>query len=170
MQKDAHISIIQLIKSGDISVQFEISNLRAHRDIDINIRTYLVKSDQFTEMQAQIMHLNTEIQATQNVEIKQHLDNKLQNLLEVEKDFIANTLYLAETLSKIEPRSERLALAIQLFEEGKIREVDAMLSEEDLLNDQFFLLAWVEYQEKKIQTLENDFDHILNQNSTLDWQ
>lgn len=158
MPKDTNISIIQLIKSGEISVSFEISNVRANRDINVYVRTYLEKSDHYTEIQQHIRQTKADMQKADSLSDKLHFDQKLQNLYKVEQDFIANTLYLAETLSKIEPRTEKLKKAIALFEEGKIREADAILAEVDLLDDQFNLITYVEYQEKKIQNLENDLN------------
>lgn len=162
MPKDTNISIIQLIKSGEISVSFEISNVRANRDINVYVRTYLEKSDHYTEIQQHISQIKADMQKAKKLSDKLHFDQKLQTLYKVEEDFIANTLYLAETLSKIEPRTEKLKKAIALFEETKIREADTVLAEADLLDDQFNLITYVEYQEKKIQNLENDINSPLN--------
>jgi hypothetical protein len=51
---NTNISIIQLIKSGEISVNFEISNIKAHKDINVHIRSYLKKSVQYNEIQEHI--------------------------------------------------------------------------------------------------------------------
>lgn len=155
MPNTTHISIIQLIKSGKISVTHEISKIRAGKDINIYIRTYLEKSDHYRAIQQHIGEATTAFQQAQNLADQLHFDEKRQQIYQIEKDFICNTLYLADTLSKIDPRTERLKKAIQLFEEAKISEADAVLAEADLLNDQFALLAFVEYQKNKIQTLTN---------------
>jgi len=138
-----------LIKSGDISVEFEISNLRAHKDINVHIRTYLEKSDHYKEVRKHIIQVTKELQKTESPVNRLHLNQKLQNLYKIETDLISNTLYLAETLSKIEPRTDNLKRALELFEQAEIKEADAILNEADLLNDQFNLIAFVEYQEKK---------------------
>jgi hypothetical protein len=158
MSKNTNISIIQLIKSGEISVNFEISNIRAGKDINVNIRTYLEKSDHYQVIQQHIREAKTDMLNAEDTIDKLYFDEKLQNLYKVEKDFMSNTLYLAETLSKIEPRTERLKKAIELFDAGKIREADAILGEADLLNDQFALIAFVQYQRNKIQNLGNELD------------
>ncbi len=156
MPQDTNISIIHLIKSGEVSVDLEISNVRANKDINVYVRTYLEKSDHYIIIQQHIRETSADLQNAKSIRDKLHFDQKLQNLYKVEKDFIVNTLNLAETLSKIEPRTEKLKKAIELFEEGKIKKADQVLAEADLLNDQFNLIAYVEYQEKKIQNLEND--------------
>ena len=158
MSQNTNISIIQLIKSGEISVNYELSNIRAGKDINIHVRTYLEKSDHYKEIQKHINKVRTDLKNAENIEDKLFLDKKLENLYKVENDFISNTLYLAETLSKIEPRTDKLKKAIELFEQAKIREANAILNEADLLNDQFNLIAFVEYQERRINNLENDIN------------
>lgn len=162
MSQNTNISIIQLIKSGEISVNFEISKIRADKGINVHIRTYLEKSDHYKVIQQHISEAKSAMEKAESIADRLHFGEKLENLHKVEKDFISNTLYLAETLSKIEPRTERLKKAIQLFEEAKIREADAILGEADLLNDQFNLIAFVEYQRKKIQTIEDDLKYSIN--------
>lgn len=162
--QNSNISIIQLIKSGDISVNYEISKIKAGEGIDIKIRTYLEKSDQYQEIQQHLEEAESALKNAKNISDKIHFGEKLQNLKKVETDFVSNTLYLAETLSKIEPRTDRLKKAIALFEVSKIREADKVLSEADLLNDQFNLIAFTKYQKKKIELLENDSNTTSNQN------
>lgn len=164
MASNTNISIIQLIKSGDISVNYEISKIKAGEGINIKIRTYLEKSDHYQEIQNHLKEAKSALENAKTLADKLHFGEKLENLKKVETDFISNTLYLAETLSKIEPRTERLKKAIELFEAGKIREADKVLSEADLLNDQFNLIAFAEYQKKKINRLENDCNTISDQN------
>ena len=156
MEQNTNISIIQLIKSGEISVDYEISRLKAGHDINVHIRTYLRKSDHYQAIKEHIQETEADIERADSTLDKLHFDKKLQHLYKVEKDFICNTIYLAGTLSDIQPRTERLKKAIMLFEEAKINEADVLLAEEDLLNDQHNLLAFVIYQKNKIINLEND--------------
>ena len=158
MPQNTNVSIIQLITSGEISVQYEISKIKASEGINIQIRNYLEKSNHYQIIQQHIINTKEDLQNAESITDKLHLSGKLQNLYKVKKDFVCNTLYLAETLSKIEPRTNKLRKAYQFFEEAKIREADAILNEVDLLNDQFGLLALVRYQKIKINSIENDSD------------
>jgi len=115
MSTNTNISIIQLIKSGDISVNYEISRIKAGEGIDIKIRSYLEKSDHYQEIQQHIKEAEIALKDAKSMTDKLHFGEKLENLKKVETDFISNTLYLAETLSKIEPRTDRLKKAIELF-------------------------------------------------------
>lgn len=156
MSSGTNISIIQLIKAGLISLDVQISNVRAQKDININIRTFLSNSEQYNNLKAEIYKTELELFNNADPNLMIYLDNKLKNLQTVEMNFISNTLFLAETLSRIEPRTDKLKRAIELFEAAKISEADTVLNESDLLNDQFNLIAFVEYQEKLIQNTGND--------------
>ncbi len=57
MVNDTDISIIQLIKSGEISTGYEISNLKAGQGINIKIRTFLGKTDYYPPL---LIRLNSE--------------------------------------------------------------------------------------------------------------
>lgn len=155
MNTDTNISIIQLIKGGEIKVDYEVANIRAKKDINVHIRAYIQKSDYYNDLQEKIDLTLIEIEKALELNERLHLNQKLENLQKIEQDFIANTLYLAKTLSKIEPRTDKLKKAVELFEQAKIREADLLLNEADLLNDQFNLIAFVEYQEEKIKFIEN---------------
>lgn len=150
---DTNISIIQLIKIGKIDIHTEISNIRAGKGINIYIRTYLEKSDQYAKIQFQINRTKEQLSKEADIQKKLHFDEKLQKLIKVEQDFIANTIYLADTLGKIGPKTERLKKVIEYFEQGKIKEADEALNEGDMLNDQYTLIIFVEYQEHKIKKI-----------------
>ncbi len=163
MQQNTNISIIQLIKAGELDVDFEISNLRAGRDINVSIKNYLKNSPDYQIIVEQVQKAQIKLKNTDESE-KLHYGDKLQNLLKVQQDFIVNALLLAETFSKLEIRTERLRKAMELFEAGKIIEADKTLKEEDLLNDQLNLISYAEYLEKRqklitdaIKTKHNNF-------------
>jgi len=162
MLQNTNISIIQLIRSGDFSVDYEISNIRAGKDLNINICTYLEKSDQYKEIEAKIINTKIDLKNACSIEDMLFFDQKLKNLFIVKEDFICNTIYLAETLSKIEPRTDKLKKAIDLFEIAQIYEADLILNEFDLINDQFNLIAINEYQEKKTKNIENELYNLFN--------
>lgn len=152
---NTNISIIQLIKSREISVGYEISNLQSARGIHVYIRAYLNKVNHYWDIKKYIAETQQQRLKTSDLQESLQLDDKLQNLYKIETDYITNVLYLAETLSKIEPRTDRLKKTIELFEAGKISEADANLREVDLLNDQHNLICLVEYLESQIKYLED---------------
>lgn len=164
MNKDQNISIIQLIKAGKVDVSYEVRQLRAKGDINVNICSYLKRVNQYTALRVSIDKVIQERNNAKGEEDKLHFEQKLQNLYKVEEDFIANTLYLAEALSKINPRTDKLKQAVAFFEEGKINEADNVLNEVDLLNDQHNLIFFVEYQELRVNILRNDIFGTTNSN------
>lgn len=158
MHKDSNISIIQLIKSGEISVNYEINQIKAKGEINVKIRSYLERSNQYHVIQKQISKTMMDLQKAKNKLDRLHLGEKLQSLYQVEKDFVSNVLYLAGTLSKIKPHTDKLKKAIKFFDEGNIREADAVLLEADLLNDQFALIALKAYQKIRINSILANLD------------
>jgi len=155
MPKDKYISIVQLIKSGKISIAYEISNIKSGKDISINIKSYLNKNNYFNDLEDHINDVKVQLLNTNDISEKQHLDKKIVHLNMVKLDFICDTLYLAEMFAKISHRTPKLKKAIRLFEEGNIREADRILSEKGLLKDQFDLIAFIEFQEMKIKNIKN---------------
>ncbi len=147
MQLNTNISIVQLIKAGELDIDFEISNLRAGKDINVSIKNYLKNSPDYHIIVEQVQKVEIDLKNADESE-KLHYCDKLQNLLKVQQDFIVNALLLAETFSTLEIRTERLRKAMKLFETGKIIEADKILKEEDLLNDQLNLITYAEFLEK----------------------
>jgi hypothetical protein len=147
--KNTNISIVQLIKVGDFNVDFEISNIRAGKDINISIKNYLKKSLDYQSIREQIQKSESDLKNA-SISEKLYYSEKLQNILKIQQDFIVNTLLLAGAFSTLDIRTERLRKAIELFESGKIVEADLILNEEDLLNDQANLIPFAIYLEKKI--------------------
>ena len=152
---NTNISIIQLIKQGDIDVESEISKLRAGRNININIRVYLKHSSDYHKITEQIEKTKKKLQ---NADKQQNIyfANKLENLRKVKQDFIVNALLLAKTFSTMEIRTEKLKKAMQLFEQGKITEANKILDEAELYTDQANLIAFNEYLEQKQKFLLNE--------------
>lgn len=146
MQKNTNISIVQLVKSGEIDVNFEISNLRAGKDINVSIKNFLKISPDYKTLAEQTRNVENDLRNAPDSE-KNFYSERLESIRKVEEDFVVNTLLLAETFTKLEIRTQRLAEALALFEEGRIKEADEVLKEADLLNDQFNLIAYAEYLE-----------------------
>lgn len=159
---NTNISIIRLIQTSDLDVNYEISNIRAGGNINIYIRKYLNKTDHYKVIQNHIIETKTKLTIESDVSNNEYLEKKLRNLKKVKEYFIINTLYLAEALSKINPRTDRLRKAINYFEIGEIMNADDILNEAELINDQHNLIALVEYKENKIKTLENELKYLFN--------
>lgn len=140
MKKNTNLSIVFLVKSGELDVEFEISRIRAKQDINISVKNYLKKSPDYQILAEKVRSAENDFNNAP-VDEKLFYSERLENLRKVEEDLIVNALLLAKTFSSIEIRTERLAEALRLFEEGKISEADKALGEADLLNDQFNLIA-----------------------------
>ena len=145
--QDSSIGIIQYIKSGQITISNEINNLNAGKDINIKVRDFFSNSPDYLKLQKQIDNVQKQLQVESDMQKRVFLDDKLNNLLELQKTFKADVLRLAEIFSKMELRTERLIKAAALFEQGRFKDADAILKEEDLTNDQFNLLLYVDYLE-----------------------
>ncbi len=148
MEQNANISIVQLVKAGELDVHLEISKIWAKQDINILVKNYLKKSPEYRTLVEQVRSAEEDLRKAPEGE-KLFYGERLENIRKVEQDFIVSTLLLAETFSKLEIRTERLALALKLFEEGLINEADKILNEADLLNDQFNLIAYAEFLENR---------------------
>ncbi len=146
MEQNTNISIVQLVKAGELDVHLEISKVWAKQDINISVKNYLKKSPDYQTLAEQVRGAEEDLRNAPENE-KLFFGERLENILKVEQDFIVSTLLLAETFSKLEIRTERLAQALRLFEEGLIKEADKILNEADLLNDQFNLIAYAGYLE-----------------------
>ncbi len=160
---DSSIGIIQYIKSSQISISNEIANLNAGKDINIQIRDFFSNSPDYQKLQKQINDVQKQLQVETDMQKQSFLDDKLNNLRELQKTFKADVLRLAEIFSKMELRTERLKKAAALFEQGRFKDADAILKEEDLTNDQFNLILHVDYLElhknnllKKYKDLKDD--------------
>lgn len=152
---DTRISLVQLIKSGDISVSLEISRVQAKKDIHVYVRQYLNQSPEYKDIKREIEKAENALQQASDENFA-FFSTHLEHLRKVEKDFIINALLLGKLFSEIPIRTERLRKALQLFEEGKIKEADAILKTDELLNDQFALILIVEYKEAKLKLLQHD--------------
>ena len=146
MEQNTNISIVQLVKAGELDVHLEISKIRARQDINISVKNYLKKSPDYQTLAEQVRGAEEDLRNAPENE-KLFYGERLENIRKVEQNFIVSTLLLAKTFSKLEIRTERLAQALSLFEEGLIKEADKILNEADLLNDQFNLIAFAEYLE-----------------------
>ncbi len=153
---NTNLGIIQYIKTGEVSIEYEINNIKAGQDIDIRIRQFLMNSPDYQILQQEINRKKAQAIQEQEVESKQHLLEGLDNLLKLEKSFKIDVLQLAKVFSKLEIRTERLQKARALFDQGRFKEADQMLVETDLYEDLFNLLTLADFWENRQKSLVHE--------------
>lgn len=144
-----NISIIQYIKNGSLSVTTEIANIRGHRNVDIIVKQFFANSADFQNLMHEIVHKREQLHKKKNRKRESHLNEELNKLLKLEMEFKIEILNTAKIFSKLETNTDRIKKARDLFEEGKFREADGILTETDLSDDQFNLLVRAEYLEQR---------------------
>ena len=144
---NTNIGILQYIKSGDISIRNEISNIEANVDINIRVKQFLLNSPDYQKLYKEIQRKNKQVNSEINEERRLHLSQELHNLYQLQTQFKIDTLYLADTFSKLKVKTERLDRAKALFEKGNIKDANNILLEIDLTNDQLSLLIMADYLE-----------------------
>ncbi len=156
MSANTHISLVQLIKSGELKVNIEVERIQAKGDVNVYVRQYLNNSPDYADIIAQQERVRERLQQAADEAEKTAITQQLQHLEEVAQDFQVNALLLGKLFAEIEIRSERLQEALALFEAGRIKAADEVLAGSDLLNDQFNLFVYVDYREAKLNSLLHD--------------
>lgn len=151
---DINIGLLQYIKSGEISVENAISNVKAGQDINIRIKQFFMNSPDYQKLFSEIDRKKTQLENETNEMKRLHFSQELNNLAKLEKEFQVDVLRLADVFSKLEIKTERLQRSSNLFDQGNFKEADAMLGESDLSNDQFNLLIQADYLEQRIGILK----------------
>ncbi|GAA3623253.1 hypothetical protein Q4Q40_22170 [Flavivirga jejuensis] len=144
-----NISILQYIKNGSISINTEISNIKADLDTNIKIKQFFMNSIDFQKLHLEINQKRNQLKIEEEIKMKEHFSNELDKLYRLEKAFKIDILYLADIFSKLEIKTERLKKARDLFDQGRFKEADTILIESELSSDQFNLLLQVEYLEMR---------------------
>jgi hypothetical protein len=142
------ISILQYIKSENISLENEISKLKADGEINIRIAQFFSNSPDFKRLEQEIVRKQDEIKQTNNPMPKQQLIEELESLEEMKTAFQVQVLNMAITFQKFVSPSDRILKIIELFELGEFIKADKMLSEVELSNNQLELLIQIEYLEQ----------------------
>lgn len=150
---DTNIGILQYIKSGQISINIEISNIKSQKEVNINIYQFFMNSPDFQKLNTEIERKKRQLEETKDESRRLHLTEALQNLYELEKEFKIDVLRLANIFSTIAPRTERLKKAVSLFDQGRFKEADAVLVESEMSREQFELIALADYLEIKYRNL-----------------
>ena len=84
---DTNIGILQYVKSGEISVNNEISNLKANKDINVRVRTFFMNSPDFQKLEGEIERKKQQFETEADEATKLHFSEELNNLYKVEKEF-----------------------------------------------------------------------------------
>ena len=140
---------------------------------DIKITQIFGKSPEYAELKKSLETLETDIQKKAAVCEKMAKDNlpaeyrdgcrnelialnaRRDSVQKIETRFREDVLRLAESFSKIELNSERLRLAKQFFDEGKIREADHILNAREMKQEGDALLAQKEHARQTLQTTDS---------------
>lgn len=163
---DINITILQYLKQYS-NPQIEIEHIKAKRNVSIEIDQYFHRSPDYMALLTRIRKAEEKL-ATITDHCSgdyQKSEEYLQDLYKLEESFKIDVLHLADIFLRINVKSERLTKAIQLFEEGHIKEADAILAEEDLIKDQNDLLIATDYWEHRksdilglLSSLQNNTD------------
>jgi len=161
--EDTNISILQYIASSGVSIDTEIKNIQSGKQTDIVINQFFQRSPDYLRLLEKIKEQDSKVSslkasAAENWKFEA---DKLQQLKDAEQHFKSDALRLANLFLKIKPRTERLQQARALFEEGKFKEADQVLKEEDLMNDQDELFAMMDYYEQRQQGIFDNWMAIL---------
>jgi len=158
---DTRISILQYIKGGLISVDTEISNIKANLDVNVRIQKFLMKSIDYQELYNEINNKRKLLDIREISKNDLQISKELNLLLTLEKEFIIDTLNLADVFSKLDIRTKRLKKCVHLFNQGKFKEADALLIESELMDEQFNLLIQLEFLEnRRDEFLDSSFNNL----------
>lgn len=147
--QDTNISIIQYFKTGETSIENEISNIQAEKDIDIKVRQYFINSPDYQQLQKILKIKEQQLLNLKELSKRKFLIKELENLRILEKEFKLDTLRLIHFFTRIKIKTKRLEQVKKLINEGKLKEADSILIESDLSNDQFNLLLQADYLENR---------------------
>lgn len=121
------------------------------------------KSAEYKELTDRISELKEDIKEISNSDRRLIKQQKLTELTAQLEKFKEDVTRIYETFTKIEVNTEKLRLAKELFENGQIREADAILKAEELLDDQEKLLGELQKGEDKIRTTKEKLKNNANE-------
>lgn len=147
---DTKISIVQLIRAKEISVNLEIAKIRANENVSISVEQFFHRCPDYLEILEKIEDTG-KLQATASARDQAFYDGKLNSLKEIETDFRVNTLLMCRLFASQDFTSAKLKKAEALFCDGKIHEANQVLEESTLLDDQFYLIFIVDYYETQLK-------------------
>ncbi|SEW44144.1 Tetratricopeptide repeat-containing protein [Chitinophaga sp. YR573] len=125
------------------------------------ITIILGKSVEYNSLKSRIDELQEDLGETTNPERRLKKSELLNEATDQLKQFKEGVIQLAEIFTKIEINTERLRIAKEHFEAGRLREADAILKAEELAIDQIALLTAKESKHQELQ----DIDEKLNNNA-----
>ncbi|MEL7119300.1 MAG: hypothetical protein AAFO07_07665 [Bacteroidota bacterium] len=152
---DTNVSLLHYIKTGKVTVDYEISKIEAGGDINLIVKRFFMNSPDYQKLSTEIESKANQLEQEQDPSKKTHLLSALKHLLEIEKNFKIDILKLAKVFSSLKTRTERLRKAVILFDEGRFVEADQILIETELYEDHFNLITLVDYLENRQVSLLN---------------
>lgn len=165
---DTHLSILNYIKSGKVSLETEINHLEAGEDIHIIIRDFFSNSPDYQKLKAKIDTVQDKLNTALNDQARLAYSTQLNNLYKLEKAFKVDILNLAGIFTRIDLRTERLRQAAALFDQGRFQEADAILKEQDLAKDQHHLFVRADYLEWRKGQLWDKWNDLMNNDQESD--
>lgn len=136
----------------------------------IDIHQYIGKSLEYKQLEERLSELKDMLAVFASDPVKkQDYTKKITAQEKMIEAFKADVLRLAGTFDQIELYSENLVLARQLFDEGKFREANTILSVSDLQEEQDHLLQKKERTEKALRNNANAF-LVKAQSTALDFE
>ncbi|MGC4038408.1 MAG: tetratricopeptide repeat protein [Chitinophagaceae bacterium] len=118
------------------------------------INNILGKSVEYNGLLDRITELETDMKKIDDPEYLLKKSKLLNDARQDLQSFKQGIIRLAETFSKIEINTERLRMAREFFETGKLKEADALLAAETLKSDQVSLLEKRESLEKESEEIQ----------------
>ena len=147
---DTKISIVQLIRAKEVSVNLEIERIRADEGVSIAVEQFFLKCPDYVEILQKLEETERLMEAA-SPQDKPFYNKKLSSLKEIETDFRVNTLLMCRLFAAQTFTSEKLKKAEALFCEGRIHEANQLLEESTLLDDQFYLIFIADYYETRLK-------------------
>lgn len=127
------------------------------------INNILGKSVEYNERAARISDLELLLSATTDPAVRLKISGQLNEARDQLKQFKDDVLRLAEIFTKIEVNTERLRIAKEHFEAGRLREADAILKAEELADDQTSLLTAKESKQEELHDIEEKLNNNANE-------
>ena len=152
-EQDIAINILVFLKTRS-SPNIEICNIQSNRDTSIVVEQFFHRSPDYLELVERLQKQRIVFQSLPVELVEQRLieSENLNKLEELIRMFKIDVLQLADIFLKIDLNSSRLIQARQMFEQGLFKEADAILKEEELVQDQHNLLTALDYLEQQRQT------------------
>ena len=153
-ENDTCISILLYIKDN-VSLEQEITRVKSNGQTDIVLNQYFQNSPDFQRLVQKVVDQKEKVALLSKDQVDTYRIEslKLEQFNHSIRLFKESALRLAGTFLRITTQSQRLMQARNLFDQGRLREADNLLIEEEMLQDQASLLAQLTYFKQRKQDL-----------------